>query len=208
VRSDAWAHPWLGGVGGLLIAGARRSAGSRRRLRLVHDFLAGGFILVLPGPWRTLHAKMVPELLSGLNLRRKQRRGCRLMKVGLHRLTQEVKCRATLLAAGRDDRPNAFAPTLSRVAARPLRQAAVDGHEATRLFRQVIGWFDIGCGDEAEVAVHVRDEAVGQVSRPGRLAVVPPGPPSPPRLAAARNAPVGTSGTSTPGRDAPRCAAG
>src|SRR5271165_3711036 len=80
-----------------------------------------------------------PSYGGRLNLRGNQRRGWRLMKICLQRLIQKVEHRATLLAAGRDDRPDAFAPALSRVTARPLRDAAVDGHEANRLLRQVVG---------------------------------------------------------------------
>src|SRR5262245_32992677 len=65
-------------------------------------------------------------------------RRCPLEK-RLHRRLQVLKHRPTLLGTGDHDRPNALAPSLAGAPARPLRQPAVDGHEADCLFGRVVG---------------------------------------------------------------------
>jgi hypothetical protein len=76
---------------------------------------------------------------------------------------QEVKHRAALLGTGHDHGPDAFAPALPGLAACPLSHPAVDGHETDGALCQVLGGFHLRRGDEAEVAIHVQDEAVSQV---------------------------------------------
>ena len=58
--------------------------------------------------------------------------------MGRDAVGEELKGRAALLGAGRQERPDAFAPSLATVATRALRDPAVDHHEANGLFGQVV----------------------------------------------------------------------
>ena len=58
-----------------------------------------------------------------------------------------------------------LAPALPALAAGALGQTAMDGHEADRLFGQVVCRIDRRLGDEAEVTVVMIDEPIGQVGR-------------------------------------------
>src|SRR5260370_32429289 len=51
---------------------------------------------------------------------------------------QVLKHRSPLLCAGRDRGPDSFAPAVSSFTPRPLRDPAVDHHEADRLLGQVV----------------------------------------------------------------------
>ena len=88
--------------------------------------------------------------------------------MGLDRSIEKVEDRAALLHAGGNHRPDPLAPALAGFATRALGDAPVDHHEADRLFGQVVGRLDAGCGDESEVGLAVSAKPVGQI-----LGVVP-----------------------------------
>ena len=81
---------------------------------------------------------------------------------------EKVEHAAALLDAGGNHCPDALAPALARFATRALSDTPVDDHKADRLFGQVIGRLDAGCGDESEVGLTVLAKPVGQI-----LGVVP-----------------------------------
>ena len=85
------------------------------------------------------------------------------------RRADELVGGSTLLTAGLNHRPDAFAPALAVFAAGALCDPAMDRHKANRLFRQVVRRFDIRLGDETEVAFRVLVETVRQVFRFARL---------------------------------------
>ncbi len=78
---------------------------------------------------------------------------------------EEVKRRVTLLRAGLYDRPDPFAPPLADRAARALRDPPMDGHEANRLFGQIVGRLDVWLADETEVTVQIVGESIRHVAR-------------------------------------------
>ena len=84
-------------------------------------------------------------------------------EVGRDGRAQEFEYGATLLRARLNDSPDAFAPAASIFTAGALRDPAMDGDKANRLFRQVVGRFDIRFGDEAEIAVRVLTETLCQI---------------------------------------------
>ena len=86
-----------------------------------------------------------------------------VLKEGGDGFFQESKHVAADLCAGGDRCPNAFEPALAGVAARTLSDLSVDDHEADGLFGEIVGWFEAGSGDEAEVAGAVLVKAFGEV---------------------------------------------
>jgi hypothetical protein len=71
---------------------------------------------------------------------------------------EEIKYGSALLITGGNRRPDSFAPSLSRLAARTLCQATMNCHESNGLFRQVVRRLDARCRNEAEVALGVRQK--------------------------------------------------
>jgi hypothetical protein len=82
----------------------------------------------------------------------------------LHGFQQEGKHGTTLLDTGSRYCPEPLAPVLPLRAPRPQGHTPVDGHEAYRLFGQVIGGVHIGFGDETEIAVRVVGKTFSQVA--------------------------------------------
>ena len=76
-------------------------------------------------------------------------------------IAQEGEGRARLLRASGQHGPDAFRPALAGFAPRALGDVPVQDHETNRLLRQVVGGFDAGRGDEADVTVAVLFEAAG-----------------------------------------------
>ena len=68
------------------------------------------------------------------------------------------------MTARRDDRADPFPPTLPGRAAGALGQASMDGHEPEHLLGQVVGGFNLRFADEAEVALGVLKESLGEVT--------------------------------------------
>jgi len=135
---------------------------------LAHDVLADASSLYFPVR-ADLASKDVANYWVRLVLRRNQRRGWRLMKVCVDRLAQVVKT------------PNDLVDRRSRRPSRYVRTNVVQDHRASPGSCGG-GWprsespvppgcwsAQHRCGDEAKVAVHVRDEAVGQVAGLARL---------------------------------------
>src|SRR5271169_4912686 len=73
---------------------------------------------------------------SGLG---QQRRRIGIGEPRPYRRLQVLEHRSSLLRAGRDHRPDSFAPAVSPFTPRPLRDKSVDYYEADRLLCQVIG---------------------------------------------------------------------
>ena len=89
----------------------------------------------------------------GLGAGRHQRRRSGAVEMCKNSRIEKVEHAAALLDAGGDHRPGSLTPALARFAARALGDAPVDDHEADRLFGQVVGRLDAGCGDESEVGL-------------------------------------------------------
>ena len=86
-------------------------------------------------------------------------------KVGRDCRAQEVEHRTTLLRTRLNYRPGSFAPIAAVFTTSTLRDTAVDGDETNGLLSQVVGGFDVGFGDEPEVAVCVFPEPLRQIVR-------------------------------------------
>src|ERR1035437_3296821 len=68
---------------------------------------------------------------------------------------------AALWSAGGDGRPDAFAPTPSAFAARPLRNEPFDHHEANGLLGEIVVRLDPRRRNEPEIVRPVLPEALG-----------------------------------------------
>jgi len=89
--------------------------------------------------------------------------------VGVDGVDEGFVDRSALLAAGRDQGPDALAPLLAAPAAGGLGDAPVDHHEADRLLGEVVGRLDAGRGDKAEIRLTVVAKTLGDVLRFGRV---------------------------------------
>ena len=90
-------------------------------------------------------------------------------KVRYYCRTQELKYRSPLLVTSLDDGPDALAPAAAIFTARALRDPPMDRHEPNGLFGQLVGRFDVGLGNESEVALPVLPKASCQVVCLGSL---------------------------------------
>src|ERR1700722_1544225 len=62
-----------------------------------------------------------------------------------------TKHRSSMLCAGRNHRPDSFAPAVSSFTPRPLRDKSVDHYEADRLLCEVVGRFHSRSRNEPEI---------------------------------------------------------
>ena len=76
-------------------------------------------------------------------------------EVSLDRLQDEVEGRASFQRAGRHDRPNSLAPLSAPLAARALRNQAIDHYKANGLFGDVVRRVDSWRRYELEVGLTV-----------------------------------------------------
>ncbi len=86
-------------------------------------------------------------------------------RVGRGCCAQKLEHRTVLLRSRLNDRSDWFASTAADSTSSALRNAAVDGDETDGLFRQVVGRFNVGFGDEPDAVVFVFVEPMGQVVR-------------------------------------------
>ncbi len=107
-----------------------------------------------------------------------QRRRGLALPGGLDRRLQKRPHRTARPRAGRQHRPDPLAPALSGLASRPLRDVAVDHHEADRLFRQVVRRLDPRSGHEPEITLPIKRQPFRQPR---------PRPPSAARLGSCRS---------------------
>src|SRR3984957_11071463 len=82
---------------------------------------------------------------------RQQRRRIGIGEPRAYRRLQVLKHRSSMLCAGRNHRPDSFAPAVSPFAPCPLRDQSVDHYEADRLFCQVVGRLYSRSRDELEI---------------------------------------------------------
>src|SRR5271163_3634557 len=101
---------------------------------------------------------VLPSFLTSTGSGHQRRRRNRFFKPRLDGLIQIVEHAPALLGTGGDHRPDALAPAIARGATRPLRDDAVEHHEADRLFRQVVRWLHPWRGHEPEVRLPVLGE--------------------------------------------------